>query len=102
MTNQYMRAVQDQGLDYATLKRLARNSLEYSFAEGESLWVNHDYSKMNGACADAASSTCKTFLAANTKARIEWRLEQRLRDFEARKCFHHRTEVTENRDLCAL
>jgi adenosine deaminase len=83
MTNQYMRAVQEQGLDYATLKRLARNSLEYSFAEGESLWANHDYSKMAGACGDTSSSACKTFLAANTKARIEWRLEQRLRDFEA-------------------
>ncbi|MEA2338269.1 MAG: adenosine deaminase, partial [Thermoanaerobaculia bacterium] len=82
MTNQYMRAVQDQGLDYATLKRLARNSLEYSFAEGESLWVGRDYSKMNAACGDAASSACKTFLAANTKARVEWRLEQRLREFE--------------------
>ena len=84
MTNQYMRAVQDQGLDYATLKRLARNSLEYSFAEGESLWANHDYSKMNGACADASSSSCKSFVAANTKARIELKLEQRLRDFEAK------------------
>jgi adenosine deaminase len=84
MTNQYMRAVQDQGLDYVTLKRLARNSLEYSFAEGESLWVGHDYSKMNAVCADAASSTCKTFLAANTKARVEWRLEQRLREFEGK------------------
>ena len=83
MTNQYMRAVQEQGLDYATLKRLARNSLEYSFAEGESLWSNHDYSKMVGACSDASSAACKTFLAANTKARVEWRLEQRLRDFEA-------------------
>jgi adenosine deaminase len=84
MTNQYMRAVQEQGLDYATLKRLARNSLEYSFAEGESLWMGRDYSKMNSACADAASSSCKTFLDANTKARIESRLEQRLRDFEAK------------------
>jgi adenosine deaminase len=83
MTNQYMRAVQEQGLDYATLKRLARNSLEYSFAEGESLWSNHDYSKMVSACGDTSSSTCKAFLAANTKARIEWRLERRLRDFEA-------------------
>jgi adenosine deaminase len=84
MTNQYIRAVQEQGLDYATLKRLARNSLEYSFAEGESLWSNHDYSKMNSACADASSSACRTFVAANTKARIELRLEQRLRDFEAK------------------
>jgi adenosine deaminase len=83
MTNQYLRAVQDQGLDYATLKRLARNSLEYSFTEGQSLWSNHDYSKMVSACGDASSTACKTFLAANTKARVEWRLEQRLRDFEA-------------------
>jgi len=83
MTNQYMRAVQDQGLDYTTLKRLARNSLEYSFVEGDSLWVGHDYSKMVGACADTSSAGCTAFLAANTKARIELRLEKRLRDFEA-------------------
>jgi adenosine deaminase len=84
MTNQYIRAVQEQGLSYATLKRLARNSLEYSFAEGQSLWSGHDYAKRVTACTDASSSTCKTFLAANTKASIEWRLEQRLRDFEAK------------------
>ena len=83
MTNQYMRAVQEQGLDYATLKRLARNSLEYSFAEGQSLWMGHDYSKAVGACANPFASECVTFLAANTKARIEWRLEKRLLDFEA-------------------
>jgi Adenosine deaminase len=88
MTNQYMRAVQDQGLDYATLKSLARNSLEYSFAEGESLWANHKYDAFTAACAaeevsPQASNRCGTFLARNTKARIEWRLEQRLREFEA-------------------
>jgi adenosine deaminase len=88
MTNQYVRAVQDQGLDYQTLKRLARNSLEYSFAEGTSLWVGHTYEKRVAACAgdraaSAPSQPCASFLAANTKARIEWRLEQRLIAFEA-------------------
>lgn len=88
MTNQYMRAVQDQGLDYATLKRIARNSLEYSFAEGDSLWADRKYEGFAGACAGETptpkpSEHCGTFLASNTKARIEWRLEQRLRDFEA-------------------
>jgi len=88
MTNQYMRAVQDQGLDYPALKRLARNSLEYSFAEGDSLWVNHKYDEVAAPCAKESvaaktSETCATFLAKNTKARIEWRLEQRLRQFEA-------------------
>ena len=88
MTNQYMRAVQDQGLDYTALKRLARNSLEYSFAEGDSLWINHKYDEVAAPCAKESgaaktSETCSTFLAKNTKARIEWRLEQRLRQFEA-------------------
>jgi adenosine deaminase len=84
MTNQYMQAVQDHGLDYPTLKRLARNSLEYSFAEGESLWVGHDYGKMTSACSEPTSAACATFLATNTKARIELRLEQRLREFEGK------------------
>lgn len=88
MTNQYMRAVQDQGLDYATLRRLARNSLEFSFAEGESLWANRRYEGFAAACTGESLSSkpserCATFLASNTKARIEWRLEQRLREFEA-------------------
>ena len=32
-TQEYMKAVQEQGLDYRTLKRLARNSLAYAFAD---------------------------------------------------------------------
>src|SRR4029077_12485502 len=72
MTNQYMRAVQDQGLDYATLKRIARNGLEYSFAEGQSLWANHGYERFGAACANETPSAppsehCAAFLAANTK-----------------------------------
>ncbi len=33
MTHEYLRAVIDQHLDYATLRQMARNSLMYSFAE---------------------------------------------------------------------
>lgn len=88
MTNQYMRAVQDQGLGYDMLKRIARNSLEYSFAEGASLWENEKYNVYAQPCVNERPGSkpadpCATFLAANTRARIEWRLEQRLRDFEA-------------------
>jgi adenosine deaminase len=32
-TDEFQRAVEDQGLDYATLKQLARNSIEYAFAD---------------------------------------------------------------------
>src|SRR4030088_3518562 len=33
LTLEYKKAVEEQGLDYRTLKRMARNSIEYSFAE---------------------------------------------------------------------
>jgi adenosine deaminase len=33
MTHEYLRAVMDQGLGYATLRTMARNSIAYSFAE---------------------------------------------------------------------
>ena len=33
MTNEYFRAVHDQGLDYPTLKAIARNALTYSFLD---------------------------------------------------------------------
>jgi adenosine deaminase len=85
MTNQYMRAVEDQGLRYAQLKRIARNSLEYAFVEGESLWIKRRYHQMNPACATKPKSDrCAAFLEKNTRARLQWRLEERLRDFEAR------------------
>jgi adenosine deaminase len=32
-TQEFVRAVQDQGLDYPTIKRLVRNSLDYAFAD---------------------------------------------------------------------
>jgi len=33
LTNEYRRAVQEQSLDYPSLKRIVRNSIEFSFAE---------------------------------------------------------------------
>jgi adenosine deaminase len=32
-TREWVKAVQEQGLDYPTLKRLAQNSVEYAFAD---------------------------------------------------------------------
>jgi adenosine deaminase len=84
MTNQYVRAVQEQGLSYEQLKQIARNSLEYSFVEGESFFTNHDYDQVAPACDHEDSTPCSSFLAANTKARLQQRLEQRFRDFETK------------------
>ncbi len=49
MTREYERAVADQGLDYATLKKMARTSLEHSFLPGASLWsYAHKFTPRNG------------------------------------------------------
>jgi len=77
LTTEFQRAVEDQNLGYAELKRLARNSLQYSFIEGESLWTNGKYE------AYVCGKSCDGFIAKNAKAREQWRLEQRLLDFEA-------------------
>ena len=38
MTHEYLRAIEDQHLNYVDLKRMARASLEHSFIPGQSLW----------------------------------------------------------------
>ena len=45
MTTEWQRAVEEHGVTYADLKRFARNSIEYSFLEGASLWADRDYSE---------------------------------------------------------
>jgi adenosine deaminase len=77
MTHEYVRAASEHGLGYRDLKAAARDSLEYAFLPGDSLWVAKG--KPVPACAKAGAS-CDAFLAANPKAALQWRLE---RDFEA-------------------
>ncbi|MDP2959314.1 MAG: hypothetical protein Q8N53_23035 [Longimicrobiales bacterium] len=88
MTLEYRKAVEQQGVDYLTLKAMARNSLEYAFVEGASLWRDHDALTPVEACAPASGglegSSCRAFTAANEKARLEASLEVDLGVFEAR------------------
>lgn len=90
LVHEYVRAVRDQGLDYPTLKRLSRNSLEYAFLPGASLWAERGrYRALREPCAGARpgegdpSAACTAFLADNLRASLQWRLEQRLVRFEA-------------------
>ena len=94
LTQEYVAAVLDQGLDYATLKRLTRASLEHAFVEGDSLWARRDdFSTRTPACARdvpepsgaAPSAGCADFLATHRRAALQWKLEQRLAAFEARE-----------------
>jgi hypothetical protein len=85
---EFLRAAEDQGLGYLQLKTLARNSLQYAFIAGESLWSDgrkftpvaqcaHDVEEMR-----LSSNTCRQFMAANEKARLQWQLEEDFNAFE--------------------
>ncbi|MFT7460214.1 MAG: adenosine deaminase [Planctomycetota bacterium] len=88
LTHEYQRAVETYDLSYEDLKYYSRNALTYSFLAGESLI---DYSRRNAyvsQCAsskpgkEAASASCSRYLQDNEKARWQWLLEERFRDFE--------------------
>lgn len=88
LSNEYLLAAQRYKLDYKDLKKLARNSLEYSFIEGKSLWESPELKKITSVCAKdtpgsvAPSSGCSTFLKENDRARIQWQLESNFVAFE--------------------
>jgi adenosine deaminase len=89
LTEQYVRAVVVQDLDYVTLKRLSRNALEYAFAPGASLWTDPgDYRRPVGACAGARPGSddpppaCARYLADNRRAGLQWSFEGELSAFE--------------------
>jgi adenosine deaminase len=69
LTHEYVRAVETFGLTYADLKEIVRNSLEYSFLPGASLWGERgSYAQIVEACrsdaasAETSSQTCAAFL----------------------------------------
>ncbi|HUK90197.1 MAG TPA: adenosine deaminase, partial [Blastocatellia bacterium] len=93
MTNEYVRAVDDQGLTYGQLKKMARASLEYSFASGSSLWEDPTTSMPVSDCAAdlhrlskgahrSLSASCRSYLDANLKAELQWSLEEKFLQFE--------------------
>src|SRR5258706_10524130 len=89
LTHEYLRAVESYRLSYQDLKTLARNSLEYSFLSGDSLWSAASPYVPAPACADVAPAAaelpaaCRALLAASDKARQQWRLEGELTAFQA-------------------
>ena len=88
LTNEYVRAVKDYGLTYADLKQVVRNSLEYDFLPGASLWDGAAFQRVVADCkgdtlgAATPSSTCAAFLKGSEKAKQQWELERRFTAFE--------------------
>lgn len=91
MTGEYVRAVTDQNLGYLDLKTLSRNSLQYSFLPGASLYADFPSLTIASPCADGAdtastttpTAACAAYLSANARAQVQWELERRYRVFES-------------------
>ena len=89
MTQEYLRAAETYRFTYAELKRFARQSLEHNFLPGQSLWADTKvvFRKTQACIGDALdeekpSATCEQFLAANERAREQWKLETEFAKFE--------------------
>jgi adenosine deaminase/adenosine deaminase CECR1 len=86
MTNQYMRAFLEQGLSYKDLKEVSRNSLEYSFLPGWSMWADYTLKTRVKQCSgdplQSPGQDCAAFLEKNEKARMQWEHELRVQRFE--------------------
>lgn len=98
ITEEYRLAFSQHGLGYRDLKVAVRASIEHSFLEGESLWRANAEATLDAdrygpallvdPCAgdrpgDATpSSACRTYLAANPRAALQWKLEAQLAAFE--------------------
>ena len=89
ITDEFVRAVAVQKLDYRTLKNMVRASLEHSFLPGNSIWAARShYDRVADVCAhdepgDARPSpACTQLLADNERAAMQWKLEAQSHAFE--------------------
>jgi adenosine deaminase len=78
MTNEYLRAATVQGLRYRDLKQIARNSLEYAFIPGASLWSDGRFVSQ----CKSLTNECHSFLSSSEKARLQMKLEEEFTTFE--------------------
>jgi adenosine deaminase len=90
IAREFMKGAEEQELRYLQLKAMARNSLQYAFIPGASLWSNPDKFVPVPQCAGdiparaALSRSCQQFLAGSDKARLQWGLEEEFKAFESR------------------
>ncbi|HWN09657.1 MAG TPA: hypothetical protein VNO50_10375 [Pyrinomonadaceae bacterium] len=90
MSREFLKAAQEQGLGYSQLKTMARNSLQYSFIAGASLWRDiRRFVPVTQCLPDVVqmkkltSEACKQYVASGEKARLQWQLEEDFRMFES-------------------
>lgn len=76
-------------IKYQDFKKFVRNSIEYSFLQGRSIWSSKgDYSILIPECSSCRpgskqiNAKCKAFLNSSDKAAMQWKLEGDLAAFE--------------------
>lgn len=87
ISREFLKAAEDQGLNYYDLKTMARNSLTYSFISGGSLWSDGKKFVAVAQCrTDIVSMTlspvCRSYVDSNPKAKLQWQLEEEFAAFE--------------------
>lgn len=88
LTNEFAIAVRDFNLTYSDLKELVRNSIEYSFLEGESLFIDRNYNKQLKGFSKIYNKNWipnkeqKNRLDTNPKLKHQVKLEQSFMNFE--------------------
>jgi hypothetical protein len=88
ISREYLKAAEDQGLSYAQLKTMARNSLQYAFISGASVWSDGKNFVPVAQCRQdimimkVTSSGCRQFVEGSEKAKLQWRLEEQFSEFE--------------------
>ncbi len=89
LTHEYVRATRDYHLSFAQLVTLSRNAVAYGFVPGANLWADIDHFTPDAACASDTpgerepGASCAALLSHSAKARLQWRLEAELAQFEA-------------------
>lgn len=87
MTHEYLRALENYHFSYIEMKRMTRQSLEHGFLPGASLWATTkgEFRPVAACAADLGEKptrACSEFLAANERAREQWKLEAAFASFE--------------------
>jgi adenosine deaminase len=88
ISHEFLKGADDQGLGYLQLKMMTRNSLQYAFISGGSLWSDarkflpvtqcaQDFASMK-----LTSNSCKQYVTGSEKAKLQWRLEEEFNTFE--------------------
>jgi adenosine deaminase len=83
LTHEIHRAVTTYPLRYRDLKAMVRNSLEYAFVPGDSLWLQTAPYQLRPECQQKNAPICQAFLAKSTRAQLQMTLEDLFIQFEA-------------------